>query len=699
MSLEFWRELALTYLHPKQRGCVRHYVITVALMLLSLLIRMAIAPVDAGLQYVAFFPPVTLAAIIGGYRAGLLAILMGLAFASFILTKPYYSISLEVLQTSFWSNLVFLVDGIIVIFSIEAMHRYRDQYLEELKQSNDAMESMRIAAVTFDTHDGIMITDGEGNIRRVNNAFQAITGYTPDEVIGKNPRIFSSGHHDKAFYAEMWGHLLAQGAWSGEIWDRRKNGEIYPKWMTITALKDTQGTTTGYVAIFSDMTARKQAEDEIRHLAFYDPLTKLPNRRLLMDRFQQALFLSERSKQFGAVLFLDMDRFKTLNDTLGHDCGDLMLIEVAERIKFCVRAVDTVARIGGDEFVVLVEELGTASEQALQAVVLIAEKVRAALNKTYHIKEHTYYSSVCIGVYLYYGNAVSVGDALKRADIALYHAKNSGQNTVRFFDPAIQSSVQERSILEVDLRSAVPGRQFLLHYQIQMGEEGCPIGAEALIRWKHPRRGMVSPAQFIPIAEESSLILDIGHWVLDTACQQLAAWGNSHLTSHLLLAINVSAHQFRMPDFVELIEAAIRTYAIEPSRLELELTESVILNDVDGVVDKMSALKAIGVMLSLDDFGTGYSSLSYLKRLPIDQIKIDQSFVRDIVTDTNDEAMVQAIIGMAKSFHLKVIAEGVETEAQFAFLKKNGCMAFQGYLFGKPVPIEQFEEQFRLFDS
>jgi len=559
--------------------------------------------------------------------------------------------------------------------------------ITELKKSK---ETLRVAAAAFETHDAIVITDAGANIIRVNQAFTEITGYSAEEVLGKNPRILSSGRQDKAFYAAMWQQLLKTGTWSGEMWDRRKDGQVYPKWLTITAINNEQGQTTEYVAIFSDITARKQAEEEIRNLAFYDALTRLPNRRLLLDRFRLALSVSARSNHYGAVLFLDMDRFKTLNDTLGHDYGDLLLIEVAVRIQSCAREVDTVARLGGDEFVVLLEEVDANAKDASQKVALIAEKIRAALAAPYQIKDHEHHSSPSIGVCLYRGNAESVDTLLKHAD-PMYQAKDSGRNAVRFFDPAMQLAVESRAALEADLRHAVPDKQLRLYYQIQLDNDHRPLGAEALVRWVHPKRGMVSPAQFIPIAEESSLILDVGHWVLETACRQLAAWGKREQTRHLELAVNVSAQQFRLQSFVDTVAAIVRIHHVNPARLKLELTESVVLADVADVVAKMHALKALGIKLSLDDFGTGYSSLSYLKQLPLNQIKIDQSFVRDIATDPNDAVMVQTIIDLAQNFRLNMIAEGVETEAQHAFLKENGCMAYQGYLFSKPVPIEEFE--------
>lgn len=437
--------------------------------------------------------------------------------------------------------------------------------------------------------------------------------------------------------------------------------------------------------------ARQQAETEIHHLAFYDALTKLPNRSLLMDRLHSVLSSSNRSQHYGALLLLDMDKFKTLNDILGHDFGDLMLIDVAQRIKSCVREVDTVARIGGDEFVVLLEDVDAHSEVASQKVAHIAEKIRASLAAPYLLKSFEQHSSPSIGVCLYRGNQDSADDLLKHVDMAMYQAKEAGRNTVRFFDPAMQLAVETRALLEADLRHAVPGGLLHLYYQIQVDNELRPIGAEALVRWIHPTRGMVSPAQFIPLAEESSLILDIGGWVLDTACRQLGLWAKSEHSCHLTLAVNVSAQQFKQANFVQTVLAALSAHQVDPSHLKLELTESVVLSDVNDAVSKMHALKALRVKLSMDDFGTGYSSLSYLKQLPLDQIKIDQSFVRDMTSDQNDAVMVETIIDLAKNFRLNVIAEGVETEAQLSLLKHLGCMAYQGYFFSKPVPVEQFE--------
>lgn len=447
-----------------------------------------------------------------------------------------------------------------------------------------------------------------------------------------------------------------------------------------------------YIVLSRDITDRKNAEDEIRQLAFYDVLTRLPNRRLLMDRLQTALAYSVRTKSFGAVLFLDMDRFKTINDTLGHDHGDLLLLDVAKRIQSCLREADTVARVGGDEFVIVLDELDQDVDLAVKKASQVAEKIRSRLAEPYQLNSHERYSSPSIGVCLYLGTQVDAADLIKNADVAMYQAKEDGRNSVCFFDTNMQKSVEARALIDAELRHCVIDKQLRLFYQVQVDDQHRPIGAEALVRWFHPRRGVVPPGHFISIAEESNLIIEIGNWVLDTACEQLYKWSTQTKTQSLTLAVNVSAQQFKQPQFVDLVKDALLRHKINPNRLKLELTESVILNDVTVIIAKMHALQAMGVGLSLDDFGTGYSSLSYLTRLPLTQIKIDQSFVRDIENDTNDAVMVRSIIDLANNFNLRVIAEGVETLGQLNFLKENGCFEFQGYFFSKPVPIEDFEK-------
>ena len=437
--------------------------------------------------------------------------------------------------------------------------------------------------------------------------------------------------------------------------------------------------------------ARKAAEDEIRQLAFYDPLTGLPNRSLLSDRLQHALAASLRSRRHGGLLFIDLDNFKAINDTLGHDKGDLLLQQVAARLSGCVRVGDTVARQGGDEFVIMLMDLSEVALEAATQTEAIGEKILEALNRPYQFAGHVYHNSASIGATLFDGQPVSTDEHLKRADLAMYQAKAAGRNTLRFFEADMQAAVSLRAALETDLRQGLQEGQFLLYYQAQIDAAGRVTGAEVLLRWQHPLRGFISPAEFIPAAEESGLILPLGRWVLETACQQLAAWSRCAATAHLTLAVNVSARQFRQADFTHQVVELLNRTGGNPRRLKLELTESMLLDNMEQIIDKMSALKALGVCFSLDDFGTGYSSLSYLKRLPLDQLKIDQSFVRDVLSDPNDAAIVRTIVALAQSLGLEVIAEGVETGAQRDFLAQHGCHAYQGYLFSRPVPLEQFE--------
>jgi diguanylate cyclase (GGDEF)-like protein/PAS domain S-box-containing protein len=566
-------------------------------------------------------------------------------------------------------------------------------------QRAEREEQLRIAATAFDTQEGIMITDADNRIVKVNQAFQRITGYTAEDVMNKNPNILNSGRHGKEFYDAMWKSIHATGHWQGEIWDKRKNGEIFPKWLTITAAKTTDGTVTHYVGTHTDISERKAAEAEIQKLAFYDHLTQLPNRRMLVHRLGEALAYSARSHHLGALLFIDLDHFKTLNDTLGHDVGDLLLQEVASRLTASLRKSDsisragepdTVARLGGDEFVVMLEDLGEQTLQAATKVRIVGEKILGILNMPYRLAKQDYHCSASIGATLFSGNQQTIDELMKQADIAMYQAKKDGRATVRFFDPQMQEKISTRARMEGDLRNALENHQFQLHYQIQVNEQGKALGAESLIRWIHPDKGAISPAQFIPLAEETGLILPIGLWVLETACFQIKEWQTSPATHDIGISVNVSAKQFRHVDFVKQVDDAIRRYMISPALLELELTETVMLENIDDTISTMRRLKDIGVRLSLDDFGTGYSSLQYLKKLPLDQLKIDQSFVRDVATDASDAAIVRTIIAMAQSLGLDVIAEGVETHSQRQFLVDNGCRHFQGYLFGRPEPINQF---------
>ena len=550
---------------------------------------------------------------------------------------------------------------------------------------------LRIAATAFESQEGMLVTDVNKVILKVNKAFTKISGYTAEEAIGQTPRLVSSGHHHEDFYQSMWQNIIENGGWEGEVWNRRKNGEIYPQHLTITAVKGADGVVTNYVATFTDVTLRNAAEAEINHLAFYDALTRLPNRRLLIDRLNHALSAGARLGWGGALLFLDLDHFKTLNDTLGHDVGDLLLRQVAERLTACVREADTVARLGGDEFVVMLEDLSKQPMEAAAQAETIANKILTTLTQPYQLSNNLYQSTVSIGVVLFSDHEHAHEDLLKHADIAMYQAKKAGRNTLRFFDPEMQNSINTRAALEIDLRKALDNHEFQLYYQIQVDSAGRALGAEALIRWIHSERGLVSPFDFIPLAEETGLILPIGQWVLETACAQLKAWQQSPLTRELTLSINVSAKQFYQSDFAAKVQDAINLHEVNPARLKLELTESILLDQIEATITTMNKLREIGIRFSLDDFGTGYSSLQYLKVLPLYQLKIDQSFVRDLALDSSDQAIVRTVIAMAQTLSLDVIAEGVETEVQKQLLFSSGCTTYQGYLFGRPVPIKQFE--------
>lgn len=562
---------------------------------------------------------------------------------------------------------------------------------QDITERKQIESELRIAAAAFMANEGIVITDAEGVILRVNQAFTSSTGYTAEEAVGQTPRILKSGRHDAEFYRKMWEAILFTGTWQGEIWDRRKNGEIYPKWLTITAVNGESGIVTHYVGSHIDITELKAAEEAIRNLAFYDALTRLPNRRLLTDRLGHALAASARSGREGALLFIDLDNFKALNDTLGHAIGDLLLQQVAQRLTSCVREGDTVARLGGDEFVVMLENLGGQPIEAAAQAEAAGKKILAALGQPYRLAVYECHSTPSIGVTIFDAHRDSTDELMKMADIAMYQAKKAGRNTLRFFDPQMQEIIHARASLEGELRRAIENRQFELYYQVQVDDANRPIGAEALIRWQHPEHGFVPPAQFIPLAEEAGLIHAIGQWVLETACAQIKTWQQDPRARDLVLAVNISAKQLRQADFVEQVVAVIRRHAIDPKLLKLELTESLLIENMRDSIVTMGALKAIGVQFALDDFGTGYSSLQYLKQLPLDQLKIDQSFVQDISTDSHSRSIVRTVIAMAQIMGLDVIAEGVETEEQRQFLLSIDCSQFQGYLFGRPVPVAQFD--------
>lgn len=561
----------------------------------------------------------------------------------------------------------------------------------DLSDRKRAETELRVAATAFEVQEGMLVTDAKRVILRINQALSQITGYSPQEAIGHKPDIFKSSRHDDDFFSSMNARLEKQGHWEGEVWNRRKNGEVFPSQMSISSVMDNKGEVTHYVATLSDITQRKEAEDRIRQLAFYDSLTGLPNRRLLTDRLQHALNSSARTACYGALLFIDLDHFKTLNDTQGHDTGDLLLQEVARRLPEVVREGDTVARLGGDEYVVILENLSDIPTSAAAQAKAICVKILEACQRPYMLAGREHHNSASIGVTLFSAHSQTIDELLKQADLAMYQAKSAGRDGMQFFDPEMQAVVNFRAGLEADLRQGLKLGQYLLHYQPQMDAANRMIGAEVLLRWLHPQRGLVPPAEFIPLAEETGHILALGHWVLETACRQLAMWATDPKMQDLTLAVNISARQFRQPDFAEQIFAILERTGAAPQKLKLELTESLLVDSMEETVAKMVAIRTLGVGFSLDDFGTGYSSLSYLKRLPLDQLKIDRSFVRDLLTDPNDAVIAQTIIALGHNLGLSVIAEGVETEEQKALLASQGCDGYQGYLFSAPLSIEDFQ--------
>lgn len=562
----------------------------------------------------------------------------------------------------------------------------------DITSYKQAEEELRLAATTFESLQGIMVTDRDANILRVNRAFTEICGYTAEEVIGKNPRILQSGKQGKEFYRKLWHNLLAEGRFEGEIWNRRKDGTIFPGWQCITAVKNESGQTTHYVGIFSDISDQKRNEEKITKLAFYDPLTKLPNRLLLMDRINHEIALASRHKKFGAIIFLDLDRFKLLNDSQGHQVGDELLIQVAHRLQRMIRGEDSPSRLGGDEFVLLIHANSDSLSEAADNALTIADKVNRALNDPYILHGSEYHFTASIGITLFPEHGYQAQDLIQQADTAMYRSKDKGKNTVSFYDTSMQETADRRLETEKELRLAIAQNQLTLHYQPQVDTEGRMIGVEALIRWHHPEKGLIAPSEFIPIAEETNLITRIGAWVIRTACQQMKSWEANGLNLEHV-AINVSSRQFRQNDFVETVQAIIADIGVNPGKLMLELTENVLIDDIQDTVAKMLALKNVGLTFSIDDFGTGYSSLIYLKQLPLSQLKIDKNFIRDISSDANDEIIVETIIAMAHQLKIQVIAEGVESFEQVQFLLDRNCNAFQGFYFYRPMPADAIFEK------
>lgn len=587
-------------------------------------------------------------------------------------------------------------DGMVFPVEVSAKHLWLGDhelhvaFVRDITERKRAEEELRqLAAVVKNTAEAVVVTDANNKIIAVNQAFSEITGYSEAEALGNNPRILKSDRHDRDFYRTMWAAIETAGLWQGEIWDRRKSGEIFPAWSTISVIRDIDNHIINYVAVFSDISAIKRSQEQLDFLAHHDPLTALPNRLLFNDRLEHALKRAEREGHQVAVLFLDLDRFKNINDSLGHPVGDILLKETAKRITHLIRQEDTVARLGGDEFIILIEKIDEA-----QDVAQLAKKLTEAVGNPFSVKGHELHLTVSVGISLYPGDGQEGATLVRNADAAMYRAKEEGRNAYQFYTTALTAAAFERLTLETALRHALEKEQLVLFYQPQYSlKTGELVGAEALIRWRHPDMGLILPSRFIPLAEESGLIESIGEWVLQNACKQMKTWLDAGFSLERV-AVNLSCIQFQRGDIVGTVKRVLEETGLSSQRLELEITESLVMQKTAWTINVVDKLKRLGVTISIDDFGTGYSSLSYLKRLPVDKLKIDKSFVRDIPHDPNDAAIARAVVALGQSLNLEVIAEGVETEKQHEFLAALGCDEGQGHWYGKPAAAEEFVSYF-----
>jgi diguanylate cyclase (GGDEF)-like protein/PAS domain S-box-containing protein len=576
-------------------------------------------------------------------------------------------------QAQFWTEVLLTlipINGESLLYAV----------VRDISERKAAEQSLYLAAQVFESgREAILITDQDQKIISINKAFTDLTGYQLEQVIGQTPHMFCSGKHDTTFYQELWAALKANDHWQGEIWDRHHDGHHYPLWLGITTVRDRERRITNYIAMFADISARKASEEHTRHLAEHDFLTDLPNRVLLLDRMGQALGAARRNQTQVAVLYLDLDRFKYINDSLGHAVGDKLLQTVAERLKKCVRGIDTVSRHGGDEFVVMLADIGGVGQAAH-----IAANMMQALAQPYRISDYEFAITASIGISIYPDDGDDIETLVRNADTAMYHAKESGRNSYQFYSNEMNVRIMERVTLENSLKKAIGNHEFVLQYQPELEmRSGKVIGAEALIRWNHPDFGMLSPARFIAVAEDCGLLVPIGDWVLRTACRQARLWLDKGWP--LVVSVNISVGQFRQKNLLQSIADALEAASLEPGYLELEITEALLMEEAGSTLKTLNALKQMGVRLAIDDFGTGYSSLNYLKRFPVDKLKIDRSFVHEISGDPDDAAVISAIIVMAKSLHFKVIAEGVETHDQYSFLQAQGCDECQGNYLGPPM--------------
>ncbi len=563
--------------------------------------------------------------------------------------------------------------------------------MRDIREQRRVEESLRLSAKVFESSmDAIIISDANNTVISVNQAFYNITGYTANDIIGKNPNILSSGRHDKTFYQKLWETLVLEGYWQGEIWNRKKDGQIFPEWISISVVYDYSGNVSHYIAIFSDISEKKSSEAHIEFLANYDPLTQLPNRRLFIDRVDQGLKTAVREKTKLGIIFFDLDHFKTINDSLGHSLGDHMLVEVAKRISQCIRDADTVARLSGDEFAMMIANVTEVSD-----ISIVANKIIESMRLPFHIDDYELHVTCSIGISVYPEDGNSYELLLKNADTAMYCSKNNGRDNFEFFSAAMSTQALERLSLETSLRKALDNNELKIFYQPQVDTNtGKIIGMEALLRWFHPEMGLISPDQFIPLAEEIGVIIQIGKWVLEETCRQNKAWQDMGLKA-VPVAVNLSAVQFRQHNLLSIVQEILMETLLLPCYLELELTEGLLMDCSEYNVSLLSKFRQLGVKLSIDDFGTGYSSLSYLSRFPINKLKIDRSFVIDLMKSNNNSAITSAIISLGHDLGLIVIAEGVETKGQFNFLQAHQCDEIQGYLFSKPVPADEMQQLLR----
>ncbi|MVV47086.1 EAL domain-containing protein [Pseudomonas sp. PB120] len=622
-------------------------------------------------------------------RAALLYLLLSIVWLelSGYLLNSIFDSSDEQLRWQLISGYVWVVLSAGLIFLARARLFRCLGIGAKLRARDEDQVRLRQAAAVFDcTREGVLVTDNEGLIVHVNRAFMEITGYQHDEVLGQRPSLFKSGRHSTAFYQSMFTTLGSTGEWSGEIWNRRKNGEIYPQWQTIRIIHDDEGRRSHYVAVFTDISAIKNSEHELMHLAHHDPLTDLPNRLLFTDRAEQALASAQNHKRGCALLLIDLDHFKMINDSLGHTIGDQLLKAVAERLKAMFGPGITLARLGGDEFAVLAENC----PQLVQAAAL-AQRIIDGLKEAFPIEGHQLFINTSIGISLFPADALSAEQLLRNADSALSKAKNTGRNGYALYTEELTAHAQQRVETAFELRRALEQQELRVHYQpVHDLKTRRLIGVEALVRWEHPQRGLISPAEFIPIAERTGLIAEIDAWVMHQSCLQMCQWQRAGVALSFV-AVNVSSRLFARRELYQQVAQVLRETGLDPAYLELEVTESAVMDDPEVALEQMHRLRELGVRLAIDDFGTGYSSLLRLKRLPVQKLKIDQGFVAGLPCDDDDVAIVRVIIALAQSMGMQVHAEGIEQAEQARFLLEHACDLGQGYWFGRPVPAEQLD--------